>query len=523
MRLRCVDVCDHPRRHEPAEAATWPEATSVAIGLRLLALSMVTCAALFLPRHVVAREVWIPAIVAGAVLGAASPWLSRARRHFAPEIATVLQSALWAHLASLSGGLRSPLFAGLLLETALAGAWCGPRGAAVAALAGSAGSAVIAFRHRPADAWGLVIAVGFLALAWGVTTWTVTTLARQRRRIAESHAALRLRAQGLAEELRLLGDSLDPLVTIDDAGRVVGVNRSGLALLGRPADRILGEPWQAVLEPDRAGADVISAALADGRVARAAAVAVSAAGGRASRLADVWTGETPAGTRAFVLLRPPEASDGEDAVRHLGLAAAFVSHQIRNTLGSMQAYADDVERSAGAQGDPAEPARHFARALRSLGELCENVLALAGSRPPAPVELPLAETVASAVALAGAPAARVRVVPGPPDLTARAARGPLVHALFNLLDNACRETPPGGEVCVRVSGDRERAVVEISDRGPGLPAGWEKSDGPAPSRSGHGLGLLATRRFVEACGGRLEFERPAEGGTRARIVLAAGR
>jgi signal transduction histidine kinase len=105
----------------------------------------------------------------------------------------------------------------------------------------------------------------------------------------------------------------------------------------------------------------------------------------------------------------------------------------------------------------------------------------------------------------------------------RAHRGQLVHALFNLLDNACRVTSHDLVVEVRVvaSGPaaRERVVtIEVIDGGPGLPAGLEPGIGRARSANGHGYGLLAARRFLEENGATLEFERRPVG-TCCRIVL----
>jgi two-component system sensor histidine kinase KdpD len=94
-----------------------------------------------------------------------------------------------------------------------------------------------------------------------------------------------------------------------------------------------------------------------------------------------------------------------------------------------------------------------------------------------------------------------------------------VHALFNLLDNACRVSPPGQAVLIRQSEEAGRAVLEIQDRGPGLPEEVARAEGRAPSRNGSGFGLFAARRFVEANHGELAFERLPGGGTASRIAL----
>jgi len=106
----------------------------------------------------------------------------------------------------------------------------------------------------------------------------------------------------------------------------------------------------------------------------------------------------------------------------------------------------------------------------------------------------------------------------------RAHRGRLVHALFNLIDNACRATPEGEVVELAVGIDDDAAWVEICDRGPGPPGGLDARRGTVSPRahrsvSGSGLGLPAARRFLEAFGARLEFEPRDGGGARCRVLL----
>ena len=84
-------------------------------------------------------------------------------------------------------------------------------------------------------------------------------------------------------------------------------------------------------------------------------------------------------------------------------------------------------------------------------------------------------------------------------------------------------SPPGDIVRVRVRSGRDRARVEIQDGGPGLPQGLEGASGRAASRNGSGYGLLAARRFLEANGGDLSFERPPGGGTLCIVTLGLAR
>jgi two-component system OmpR family sensor kinase len=102
----------------------------------------------------------------------------------------------------------------------------------------------------------------------------------------------------------------------------------------------------------------------------------------------------------------------------------------------------------------------------------------------------------------------------------------LRQAIANLLANARAHTPPGTPVAVRVTRDGGAAVVEVSDRGPGVPDEladrvFERFVRADESRTrasgGAGLGLAIVAAIAEAHGGRAELVRPAEGGAAFRI------
>jgi two-component system sensor histidine kinase MprB len=98
----------------------------------------------------------------------------------------------------------------------------------------------------------------------------------------------------------------------------------------------------------------------------------------------------------------------------------------------------------------------------------------------------------------------------------------LERAIGNLLDNAAKWSPPGGEVEVGVH-DGE---VTVRDHGPGiddhdLPFVFDRFYRSASARGqpGSGLGLAIVRQVAEAHGGTVTAERPEDGGTLMRLRL----
>ena len=96
------------------------------------------------------------------------------------------------------------------------------------------------------------------------------------------------------------------------------------------------------------------------------------------------------------------------------------------------------------------------------------------------------------------------------------------RAVANLLDNAAKWSPPGGQVHVAVR-DGE---VTVRDHGPGiaeedLPYVFDRFYRARSARgmSGSGLGLSIVRQVAEAHGGTVVAERPEDGGTLMRLRL----
>jgi two-component system sensor histidine kinase KdpD len=101
------------------------------------------------------------------------------------------------------------------------------------------------------------------------------------------------------------------------------------------------------------------------------------------------------------------------------------------------------------------------------------------------------------------------------------------QALFNILENAARFSPPGEAVRVTVHSSGERLLIDVKDRGPGIPEDervrifdmfYSVSRGDRAPQ-GTGLGLAICRGMIGAHGGSVEAL-PGDGiGTTIRISL----
>lgn len=102
----------------------------------------------------------------------------------------------------------------------------------------------------------------------------------------------------------------------------------------------------------------------------------------------------------------------------------------------------------------------------------------------------------------------------------------LRQALINVLDNAIKFTPAGGQVRIRIATADSSAVIDVSDTGPGIPASDRTRifdrffRGAGDGAAGTGLGLSIARSAVEANGGSLTLERSGVDGSTFRIRLS---
>jgi two-component system sensor histidine kinase MprB len=215
----------------------------------------------------------------------------------------------------------------------------------------------------------------------------------------------------------------------------------------------------------------------------------------------------------------------EESARAQRQLVADASHELRTPLTSIRTNVEVLlsERAL----PPGDRRQLLGDVVEQIGEMTTLIaelieLARGDGLPAEPEEVRLDELVAGAVE---------RVRRARPDIVfattleeslVNGVPSSLERAIGNLLDNAAKWSPPGGEVEVTVSGGQ----VTVRDHGPGideadLPYVFDRFYRSPAARTlpGSGLGLAIVRQVAEAHGGDVVAERAAGGGTRVTLRL----
>jgi two-component system sensor histidine kinase KdpD len=220
-----------------------------------------------------------------------------------------------------------------------------------------------------------------------------------------------------------------------------------------------------------------------------------------------------------------------DAEKSQARAALFasVTHDLRTPLASIKASVTTLLQE-GLELDPEQRLELLRTVLEEtdrLNRLIGNILELArvraGALVPSKQPTALDEVVESVLHRMQPILGGVRVrtlVRDVPDVAADPVQ--IDQVVSNLLENAVRFSPPGGEVVVSIAAWHTSVQVRVADHGPGIPRAdrarvfeaFARVGAPRPDESGSsGLGLAIARAIVLAHGGRIWIEGVPAGGT----------
>lgn len=223
----------------------------------------------------------------------------------------------------------------------------------------------------------------------------------------------------------------------------------------------------------------------------------------------------------------------EHAIASRDEILAVVSHDLRNPVSRVRLAAELLTTTYRIPEGAARAAGMIIRAADEMNRLIGDLLDLTRmergrlSIEPAPVDLAelLQRLDESYAAAAREKKLAWNVEPPAQSISLVADDGRLLQALGNLVGNAMKFTPEGGEVRVAAVPADGGVRIRISDTGPGMDATqlahvfdrfWQGRSG---DRRGAGLGLAIARGITEAHAGRLWLESEVGRGTTAWLEL----
>jgi two-component system, NtrC family, nitrogen regulation sensor histidine kinase NtrY len=333
-------------------------------------------------------------------------------------------------------------------------------------------------------------------------------LRRERLGAMEAGALLR----------RVVGEIDVAVMAFDGPGpdaRLRLANRAAEALLGAPADRLIGRTARAL-----GVAEVL-----DGEPRRVLDRSFRDSGGRWELRRSTFRQDGL--PMELVVLADLSRALREEERQVWQRLVRVLSHEINNSLAPISSLADSMRRLLERRPRESDADDDLARGLavigarsESLGRFMQRYARMARLPAPSPEALDVASWIGGVVALEKR--LPVRVEAGPP-CAVHADGDQLDQLLINLVTNAVDAAlQTRGDVCVgwRCSPDGT-VEVDVVDDGPGL-AGTANLFVPFYSTKpgGSGIGLPLSRQIAEAHGGTLTLdERTDARGCVARLTL----
>ena len=207
----------------------------------------------------------------------------------------------------------------------------------------------------------------------------------------------------------------------------------------------------------------------------------------------------------------------------IGQLAGGLAHEVRNPLNAILSISEALFKEQGVGDNPEyEPyIQHIRTQVSRLAHLMNDLLELGKPIPDASLQpVPLRMVCADAIKLLelSGVAKEQQIRPEWEEATdlpfVLADSVKLLQVVANLLENAIQHSPKGEEVILRFTlsepqgGDVEMAIIQICDRGNGIPPDRvNRVFEPFYStrKGGTGLGLALVRHFVEYMGGEVNI------------------
>jgi PAS domain S-box-containing protein len=335
-------------------------------------------------------------------------------------------------------------------------------------------------------------------------------------------------------------DLVEPWVLADEPRHVGEILRSGeaqlfprLSGLDRPparADGVDGAFASGLMVPvlTRAGTDGVLTCLAR-------------PGRRPFDTRDLNLAEDIARRCAMAIDNARLYREARDAIGVRDEFLSVAAHELKTPMTSLRGYAQLLGREFDKDGAPnPDRARRAALTIqvqadklaRLVGQLLDISRIQSGrlalERKPTDISRLVRDVIDSARTQLKQHSLMARL---PSELTLTIDPLRVEQVVTNLLDNAIKYSPDGGQIDITLSDDAESGQVRLAirDRGVGVPLEHRAhifdrfyqahAGGPLTSMAGMGLGLYISRQIVELHGGHIAAEFPDDRGTRFVVTL----
>ncbi|MBV9825686.1 MAG: HAMP domain-containing histidine kinase [Alphaproteobacteria bacterium] len=209
----------------------------------------------------------------------------------------------------------------------------------------------------------------------------------------------------------------------------------------------------------------------------------------------------------------------------LGRVAAGVAHEIRNPIAALRLQGENALAGGDERRREAIPA--MLAQVQRLDGLVSELLAMTQRREPRLVDLDVRSFLLNSIDPHSVAARSSNIMLNLICKPERASFDPdmVGRVLDNLLVNALRHTPPGGQIEIEAALRGANLVLSVSDNGPGVAPELEDQlfDPFVTGRAdGTGLGLAIARELADAHGGTLRLEPKTGQGARFVLELPCG-
>ena len=354
--------------------------------------------------------------------------------------------------------------------------------------------------------------------------------------VQQSIDSVRDAAERLRSLHRLVEDTIaslpDGVLVVDGRGIVVLANpRSASYLCAESGEHLRGQPLHSILESiETSGGsswkDLVQASLRQRQV--------SSVEGRHRVAGDLLVKIAPcansSGAPLGLIATLTNVSELKHAERKREEMMRFLSHDIRAPQSSIIALLDLMKASP-EKVNTGEARDRIERAARRTLTLADDFvhLARAEGRTPERIPVDLAALLLDAVdelwAFAETQGVKILQQFESDEAVVLGDRDMLLRALVNLLNNAIKYSPAGGEVALGIGCARGLVNVWIEDLGPGIAPGdigklfqmYQRGKAIEKPQSGVGLGLVYVKTVVDKHDGKITVV--SEPGHGARFTL----